>query len=134
MGLPGSGKGTQGKIMADQHGMHLISMGDIIRMFVTGDRRARMLNGELLDDQEVISLLEQVFQAIPDTDKIVLDGFPRTLKQAEWLLDEQNSGRFKINHVIDLVASENTVTGRLHARGRLDDKDDVIAERFNEYK
>ena len=134
MGLPGSGKGTQGKIMADQHRMHLISMGEIIRLYVTGDRRSRMLSGELLEDHEVIDLLGRVLESLPNKTLCVLDGFPRTIFQADWLLDKAKEENFTIDHVIYLEASDETVKKRLHARGRLDDKDEVIEERFKEYE
>ncbi len=133
MGLPGSGKGTQGKMMADQHGMHLISMGELIRLFVTGDRRSRMLAGELLDDDEVIGLLDRVLDSLSNKEWCVLDGFPRTIAQAEWLLKKAKSDGFNISYVINLEASQETVKNRLHARGRRDDKDEVIVERFKEY-
>lgn len=133
MGLPGSGKGTQGKMMADQHGMHLVSMGEIIRLYVTGERRAHMLSGELLDDNEVIELLDKLLDTIPNKELCVLDGFPRTINQAQWLLDKAKAENFSISHVINLVASEDTVKSRLRARGRMDDKEEVIEERFKEY-
>ena len=134
MGLPGSGKGTQGKMMADQHGMHLISMGELIRLYVTGERRQRMLSGELLDDQEVINLLDKVFASLPTSGEWILDGFPRTIPQAEWLYEQMQQGRFKIDYVINLEASTDTVKNRLAARGRMDDRDEVIRERFKEYQ
>ncbi len=133
MGLPGAGKGTQGKMMADQHGMHLVSMGEIIRLYVTGERRAKMLAGELLDDQEVIDILDRVLDTLPNKELCVLDGFPRTIKQAEWLLNKSRQENFSISHVINLVASEDTVRNRLRARGRMDDDENVIEERFREY-
>lgn len=134
MGLPGSGKGTQGKMMADQHGMHLISMGELIRLFVTGDRRSRMLAGELLEDKEVIKLLDRVLESLSNKEWCVLDGFPRTIYQAEWLYDKAQKDGFNLSYVINLDASESTVRKRLHARGRTDDKDEVIEERFKEYQ
>jgi adenylate kinase len=133
MGLPGSGKGTQGKIMADQHRMHLVSMGEIIRMYVTGERRSRMLSGELLDDDEVIEILDRILDSLPDKKRCVLDGFPRTISQAEWLLAKAKKENFTIDYVINLEASEETVAGRLQARGRIDDRQEVITERFKEY-
>lgn len=134
MGLPGAGKGTQGKIMADQHGMHLISMGEIVRLYVTGERRARMLAGELLEDSEVIEILEKVLNSIQNKELCVLDGFPRTIPQAEWLMRKSDQDHFSVSHVIHLNAGEKTVRARLRARGRLDDKEEVIEERFKEYK
>lgn len=133
MGLPGSGKGTQGKMMSDEHGLHLISMGEIIRLYVSGERRVRMLSGELLDDNEVISLLEHVLAYISNKDKCVLDGFPRTIPQAEWLLQKSLTENFKIDCVINLQASIETVSRRLKIRGRSDDREEVIRERFKEY-
>lgn len=134
MGLPGSGKGTQGKMMADQHGLHLISMGELVRMYVTGERRQRMMAGELLDDQEIIEMLDKVLSSLPDSEECVLDGFPRTIPQAEWLVAQVKKGRFQLRHVFHLVASEDAVKARLQARGRLDDQDNVIEERFREYQ
>jgi len=134
MGLPGSGKGTQGKIMADQHQLHLISMGEIIRLYVTGERRRRMLSGELLADQEVIELLNGVLEKLPNKNLCVIDGFPRTIYQAEWLVRKAKDENFTIDHVVYLDASNETVKSRLHARGRLDDQDEVIEERFKEYE
>ena len=133
MGLPGSGKGTQGKMLADELGVHLISTGQLVRMYVTGERRQRMLAGELLDDQEMIDMLEKLLQTIDDDKKIILDGFPRTVLQAKWLLEQVQAGRFKLEHVIHLKASEDAVRARLNARGRLDDEAAVIEERFREY-
>lgn len=133
MGLPGSGKGTQGKILADSHGMHLISMGEVIRMYVTGERRQRMLAGELLGDDEVIAILERVLDTLPSDEDCILDGFPRTIPQAEWLVKRLADGGMPLRCVIHLKAASDAVKARLKARGRMDDKDEVIEERFREY-
>ena len=69
MGIAGSGKGTQGKMLADQHGYHLISMGDVVRMYVTGEQRQRMLSGKLLDDDEIIKIVEKVLSSMPTMSK-----------------------------------------------------------------
>lgn len=134
MGLPGSGKGTQGKMLADHHGRHLVSMGEIIRLYVVGERRQQMLAGELLDDDEVIAILERVLDSLPDDDEYVLDGFPRTVPQAEWLIKRLETKHSKITCVIHLKASVEAVKNRLRARGRIDDTDEVIEERFKEYE
>ena len=134
MGLPGSGKGTQGKMLADHHGRHLVSMGEIIRMYVTGEQRNRMLAGELLEDSEVIAILGQVLDSLPDDSEYILDGFPRTIPQAEWLLDRLKHKDSRITCVLHLIASEDAVKARLKARGRHDDRDEVIEERFREYE
>ena len=134
MGLPGSGKGTQGKMLADEKGLHLISTGELLRMYITGERRQRMLEGEFLDDQEMIELLQKVLDGFTDSKDIVLDGFPRTTVQAQWLLEQQAAGKLSIDHIVYLKASHEAVKSRLMARGRLDDKEDVIERRFHDYE
>jgi adenylate kinase len=134
MGIAGSGKGTQGKMLADQHGLHLLSMGDVLRMYVTGKQRERMLAGGLLGDQEIIEIVDRVLSSIPDHEEILMDGFPRTIPQAEWLLKQANSGKFNLKVAIHLKASRQAVKRRLLKRARLDDKEDSIEARFDEYE
>jgi adenylate kinase len=134
MGIAGSGKGTQGKLLADKYGFHWISSGEILRMYITGVRRQRMLAGELLDDEEIIRVWDKVLSSIEDKDECVLDGFPRTVAQAKWLLDQAKGGRFQVTEVFHLVASRQAVKSRLMERGRPDDHTSAITERFNEYE
>jgi adenylate kinase len=133
MGMPGSGKGTQGKMLADRHGYHLISMGELVRLYVTGERRQQMLAGILLDDEEIISIIDKVLSSIKDNEDCILDGFPRTIPQAEWLLEQIKSGRFELSKVFYLKASRDAVVERLSNRGRMDDNETVITERMKEY-
>ncbi len=121
MGIAGSGKGTQGKMLADQHGFHLISMGEVLRMYVTGQQRERMLKGGLLDDAEIIKIVEQVLSSLPDDEEVLMDGFPRTVPQAEWLLEQVKAGTFDVKAAIHLVASREAVKRRLIKRARIDD-------------
>lgn len=134
MGIAGSGKGTQGKMLADQHGFHLVSMGDVLRMYVTGKQRERMLSGGLLDDQEIIKIVDGVLSSFADDEEVLLDGFPRTIPQAEWLLEQVKAGRFSLQTAFHLVASHDAVKARLVKRARIDDVEAAIEERFNEYK
>jgi adenylate kinase len=134
MGIAGSGKGTQGKMLADARGFHLISMGDIVRMYITGKQRERMLAGELLDDDEIIRIVDQVLTMLPNGAEVLLDGFPRTIPQAEWLLEQVKAGRFPLKTAFHLVASREAVKRRLMTRGRVDDKEEAIEARFDEYE
>jgi len=134
MGIAGSGKGTQGKMLADDRGYHLISMGEVLRMYVTGEQRKKMLAGGLLDDKEIIEIVDKVLKTIPDNEEVLMDGFPRTIPQAEWLLEQVNSGRFSLKGGVHLVASEEAVKARLMNRGRIDDTEEAISERFQEYQ
>ncbi len=133
-GVAGSGKSMQGKILADEHGYAWISTGEILRVLVTGERRRQMLEGKLLSDQEVITILDKVLELVDTSREFVLDGFPRTIAQADWLLEQVHQGRLKLNAVIHLAASEEVVRSRLMERGRQDDTEEAIAQRFDEYR
>jgi len=133
-GVAGSGKSMQGKMFADEHGYAWISTGEILRVLVTGKRRHEMREGKLLSDSEMIAILDTVLNLIDAEQEFVLDGFPRTTKQADWLLEQVHSGRFKLTAIINLDASEKEVRRRLIARGRLDDNEEAISKRFEEYR
>lgn len=133
MGVAGSGKSMQGKILADEHGYAWISTGEILRVLVTGKRRHEMLEGKLLSDEEMINLMDKVLELIDTKQEFVLDGFPRTVPQADWLLEQVHKGRFELSAVVHLTASEAVVRSRLLDRGRQDDTEEAIAKRFAEY-
>lgn len=134
MGVAGSGKSMQGRMLADEHGYAWISTGELLRVLVTGKRRQEMLEGKLLSDDEMAVMLDKVFDLIDVSEEFVLDGFPRTVAQVEWLLGQAERGRFDIDAVFNLVASEDVVRKRLQERGRQDDTDEAIGRRFEEYQ
>jgi adenylate kinase len=134
IGVAGSGKSIQGKMLADKLGYLWLSVGQLLRMHVSGERRQDMLEGMLLNDDEVIRLLDETFKTMPDDNETVLDGFPRTTHQAEWLLEQADKGRFSITAVLHLKASEQAVRERLIRRGRPDDNSEAIQHRFQEYR
>lgn len=134
MGVAGSGKSIQGRLLADELGLPWLSTGEFLRMLISGKRRKEMLAGKLLEDQEIIALVQKIFNLIDTRQEFVLDGFPRTSKQADWLLNQVKHGQLTITAVIHLVASTDTVYARLLERGRQDDSKEAITERFKEYK
>lgn len=134
MGVAGAGKSMQGRILADEHGYAWISTGEILRVLVTGKRRQEMMQGKLLSDEEIITIIDQVFNFIDPTQEFVLDGFPRTVKQADWLLEQIEKGRFELSAVINLVADKSVILNRLTNRGRPDDTEEAIDRRFAEYE
>jgi len=134
MGVPGSGKSLQGKLLADAKAYRWISTGELLRKLVTGDRRKDMDAGKLLGDEEVIALVDKLFSSMDVNAEFILDGFPRTKKQADWLLTQGETGGLKVTHVLFLNASEAVVVERLLKRGRQDDAEDVIKHRFWEYR
>ena len=133
MGVAGAGKSMQGRMLADEQGFAWISTGELLRVLVTGKRRQEMLEGKLLNDDEMIKIFDKVLELIDPSQEFVCDGFPRTIPQAQWLIDQTKRQRFSVDLVFNLVASREIVFERLHARGRLDDTDEVIKHRFEEY-
>jgi adenylate kinase len=133
MGVAGSGKSIQGRLFADELGYAWISTGELFRALVIGDRRKQMLAGKLLKDNEVIDLVDLTFSRMDLSQELVLDGFPRTEAQAEWLMEQIASSRLKLTAIFNLTASKEVVKERLLARGRRDDTESVISERFKEY-
>ncbi len=133
MGIVGAGKGTQAQMLAEHSGFQAISTGDLLRKYATEEQHRRMLAGELLDDDEIIDMVDQVLTNAKDPAKCLLDGFPRSVKQTQWLLDQIKSGRFKLTEIIHLIVSEEVVRKRMLARGRPDDTEQTISRRFQEY-
>ncbi len=134
MGIAGSGKGTQSKLLAERDGFDLISTGELLRNYGSKEQHERMNNGEILGDQEVTRLLENALGETQDQNNIILDGYPRRLSQAEWLLGQAKTGRFEVSSVIHLIASKQAVKARLLERARNDDHDDGIEQRFNDFE
>jgi adenylate kinase len=133
-GVVGAGKSMQGRLFADEHGYAWISTGELFRVLVTGQRRQQMLEGKLLSDDEVIALVDKTLKLIDVDKEFLLDGFPRTTVQADWLLKQVQAGRFKLTAVFNLAASREIVKKRLLARGRQDDTAETIEKRFDEYE
>jgi adenylate kinase len=133
-GVAGAGKSMQGRLFADERGYAWISTGELLRVLVTGKRRQEMLEGKLLSDDEMIRIMDTVFNLINLSEEFVLDGFPRTVAQSDWLLDQVHNNRIQLTAVFNLSASKDVVRKRLEARGRLDDTAEAIAQRFEEYE
>ncbi|MBY0369055.1 adenylate kinase [bacterium] len=91
LGAPGSGKGTQAKLLAKDHGFQHFSTGDMLRAAIkagtpTGVKAKGFIDaGNLVPDDVMIELIEKTLSTLPASAKILLDGFPRTVAQAEAL-------------------------------------------------
>ncbi|HLC92026.1 MAG TPA: nucleoside monophosphate kinase [Candidatus Saccharimonadales bacterium] len=134
MGVAGSGKSLQGKLLADELGLPWLSTGEFLRMLISGERRREMLKGKLLADHEIIALVRKILAIIDSHEEFVLDGFPRTPAQADWLLNQVKHGQLKITVVLNLKATKDVIMDRLKQRGRPDDNVEAINERFKEYE
>lgn len=134
MGVAGSGKSMQGRLLADREALPWLSTGEFLRMLISGDERRDMLAGKLLDDDEIIALVQKIFNVVGTDEEFVMDGFPRTVGQADWLLNQVKYGQLEVTGVIHLTASQEAVINRLLGRGRQDDTEEAIKERFREYE
>lgn len=134
IGMSGAGKGTQSGLLAQENGYSYISSGQIVRDHANEDQKAAMLAGKWLPDSEILLMVDKALQAAPDQNRVILDGTPRTLAQAQWLLAEARKGRFEIEAVFNLEVSLEVAKGRLQNRHRVDDNDPAIQERFMQHR
>lgn len=134
MGPAGAGKSMQGHKLADEYGFAYISTGEIFRLLITGRRRAEMLEGKLLSDAETIHVVDKVLDIIDTKEQFILDGFPRTQNQVTWMLGEIAAGRFDKPVVLHLTISEEEIRSRLTKRGRPDDTEAAVTQRFKSYQ
>ncbi len=122
-GLAGSGKGTQGKALAEFFGWQTFSVGQVIRD--TGAYAETLKNGELIPDEEVVRLMQkQIDRAEAEGFDVILDGFPRTKTQAEWLLNH-----YALDGAIILDVPKEELYARLSLRGRDDDMEKTSIDR-----
>lgn len=134
MGPAGAGKSMQGHKLADEYGYAYISTGEVFRLLITGHRRAEMLEGKLLSDAETIHVLDKVLDIIDTKEQFILDGFPRTANQVTWMLGEIAAGRFQKPVVVHLDIDEKEIRSRLSKRGRIDDTEEAITQRYRLYQ
>lgn len=141
MGAPGAGKGTQSKLIEKEFKIPQVSTGDILREAVANEtamgQKAKqyMDAGDLVPDAVVIGIIADKV-ATPECAKgFILDGFPRTLDQAQALDVLLSSNHKKINHVISFDVPEQELINRLLERskieGRADDNIESIKNRLS---
>ncbi len=140
VGPPGAGKGTQAAVLSKELGVPHISTGDLFREHVGDETELGRLVKEYLDSgglvpDAVTNEMVRERLAEPDcADGFLLDGFPRTVKQAEVLADILRDQDCELDTVLQLDVPEDVVIERLLARGREDDSVDVIERRQQVYQ
>lgn len=129
MGLAGSGKSTQGNALAEGLGGVWLSVGQILRDSDNAEVHAIQQAGGLVPDQITIPLIaDKLTQLAAEGKTAVVDGYPRTVEQAEWVADHLAKN---IEVVIWLAVPKTELLERLRLRARVDDeKEEVILERF----
>ena len=142
-GPPGAGKGTQSKYLVDKLKAFQISTGDLLReeikknsdigKAITND----MKNGKFISDDIVNKLIEKLISDPQKKNKLIFDGYPRSLSQAENLQKVLKNSNQKIDLILLLKVNKETIIERLEKRkkieNRSDDETDTILARYETY-
>jgi len=144
LGPPGSGKGTQGKLLSERLGVPAISTGDILRQAVKEgsplgrQAQAIMASGDLLPDDVIVGLIRERTGQRDARGGFILDGFPRTVPQAEALETMLSGNGDALSAVLNFSVPEPELLERLlhraQAEGREDDRPETIRERLRVYR
>ncbi len=140
LGPPGAGKGTQAVRLAEKLGVPHISTGELFRHNINtgtplGVRAKHYLDaGELVPTSLTNDLVDDRLGQDDVAPGFILDGFPRTIDQAEALHDMLERRGLKLDAVLELRVPEEVLISRLMSRGRADDTEDVIRNRFRVYR
>ena len=144
LGAPGSGKGTQGKILAERLGLPKITTGDLIRAAMKDgtplglEARKFYDEGKLVPDSVVLGMIKDELDRPEAKEGAIFDGFPRTAAQAE-LVDRTLGQRGqRLHHILLMDVTEEELVRRMRARaqveGRTDDSPEAIATRLQVYQ
>ena len=149
LGPPGAGKGTQAQRLVDKYGIPQLSTGDMLRAAVqagteVGKRaKAVMDAGELVSDAIVNAIVAERIDQADCAGGFILDGYPRTLVQADAVESMLSERGISLDSVIELVVDDRALVGRIVKRAedakaagqpvRKDDNPTVFEERLREY-
>lgn len=138
IGPPGAGKGTQATRVAERLGIPHVSTGEMFRHHVgegtdLGQQvKAIMEAGDYVPDSITVAMLEERIARDDAASGFILDGFPRTLPQVSAL--DSLIGETGLDRVVLFVVDEDALSERMLSRGRDDDTDDTIRNRFKVYE
>jgi adenylate kinase len=150
LGPPGAGKGTQAQRLVQKHGIVQLSTGEMLRAAVAAEtpigQQAKdvMASGALVPDEMVISIISDRLDQPDMKNGFILDGFPRTVPQAEALDELLKKKHIKLDAVVELRVNESALLNRvesrvaeMRARGedvRIDDTPEVLSKRLASYR
>lgn len=132
IGISGAGKTLQGELLAQREGYISLSMGKLLRDHADPETKKLIEQGVWLDQHTTGRILRKAL-AKYNLKNVVLDGYPRTKDQAEWLAKHYKKGDIPIEKVILLDADTETVIERMGKRGRTDDTESAIKKRLQSY-
>jgi adenylate kinase len=144
LGPPGAGKGTQGQLLTEKYGIPEISTGDMLRAAVREgtalgrEAKSYMERGALVPDEVMVGIVRDRLAQDDTRSGFILDGFPRTLAQAEALSQMLRESGIPLEHVVSIEVPEEELMKRLAGRreteGRQDDTDEAIRHRLDVYR
>ncbi|SDS49103.1 adenylate kinase [Corynebacterium timonense] len=140
LGPPGAGKGTQAAILSEKLGVPHISTGDLFRANIgegtpLGVEAKQYIDaGKLVPTDVTARMVEARLNEDDAKDGFLLDGFPRTVEQAEILADLLRNKGVELDGVLNFVVAEEVVVERMLARGRADDNEETIRTRLGVYR
>ena len=140
LGPPGAGKGTQGQVLCEHLGVPAISTGDMLREAVADGSelgykvQGIMASGALVDDATMAEVVRERLAKGDAGKGFLLDGYPRTLPQAETLAGILSKAGRELDAVLLVDVPEDELVRRTLLRGRADDQEDVIRERLRVYR
>lgn len=144
LGPPGCGKGTQGSLLSDKLGIPKVATGDLLRAAVKGGTplglkaKQFMDQGLLVPDEVIIGLIEEVLSSPEAAQGVIMDGFPRTVAQAEAVdaLLEQNGKSVDcvLGFEVPDVELVSRLLGRASQEGRSDDAPEAIKKRLQVFR
>lgn len=133
-GPAGAGKSVQGQMLAARNGWRWLSAGQMLRDTHDMDLIREMQSGKLIDSQKVNELMSEAIKRSHTVDNVILDGYPREMSQAKWLVENRTHHGRDIKLVVVLEVPKSELLKRLEVRGRVDDTPDAIDERLKIYR
>lgn len=133
-GPAGAGKSVQGQILSARHGWRWLSAGQLLRDTHDPELIRQMHAGGLVESQRVNEIVAKALEGAKDIEHVILDGYPRQLEQAEWLVQTRPRHERDINIVVVLEVPKHEILRRLKVRGRADDTPEAIEERLHIYR
>jgi len=132
-GPPGSGKSVQGQLLVERNGWAWLSTGELFRKTTDPEILECMAKGELISDDMTNRLVDDALKDLEGAKHIVLDGYPRNVLQAQWLLNNAPAHKREVRALIVFETPEEELVKRLMGRGRSEDTEEVIKRRLEIY-
>ncbi|HSW77426.1 MAG TPA: nucleoside monophosphate kinase [Candidatus Chromulinivoraceae bacterium] len=133
-GPAGAGKSVQGQMLAARNGWRWLSSGQLLRDTRDIELIKEMQTGRLVTPEKVNELMVDALKRAKKVDHVILDGYPRQLSQAKWLIESQKQYDRSIQLVVVLEVPKSELLKRIEVRGRVDDTPEAVDERLRIYR